>query len=519
MPKNKKNDLDVTRRVALKTAATTGAGIVVSGSIAGAAGNDETIATVERVEAKEQWFSQRAYSLSGNKVLVPKEGGSFPKTTLALQIYRPKAPQEIANIVKSYPATTPIACVCGGHESSNAAIFASSEAVVLDMKNLNSIEFTRDDEGLLVTVGAGVVFRELVEAVKNQRGALPVGTGPGVGVVGYIVNGGLSGYFTRRLGLLGQRVVKATMVTAAGEIRVLTAKDELLTAMMGAGSALGIITDVTIRVAPETVIQSTEQRVFSFKNREQATAFCRGALGIMRDDVLSTEGVSFELVVTGTKALVATLIFFDSFDGSKSDFVKPLEELAAGMELPQVAEFGWSSWYEAAAALWPVINEMKGAPLVTLQHCVGTRGIPEERILKFVSDTMVAEFPLDEAEMSIIEIRTLGGAALTKSKVPSGNCQHQFFIDLITMYDAKNKTLKERQEIAEAVRRVVEKAKTVKGLSVDFSGTHSQPDDPYTSVKSSLIFGTETTANMVKAMKKDLDPSNRFRFHPFTKLL
>ena len=114
MPKNKKNDLDVTRRVALKTAATTGAGIVVSGSIAGAAGNDETIATVERVEAKEQWFSQRAYSLSGNKVLVPKEGGSFPETTLALQIYRPKAPQEIANIVKSYPATTPIACVCGG---------------------------------------------------------------------------------------------------------------------------------------------------------------------------------------------------------------------------------------------------------------------------------------------------------------------------------------------------------------------------------------------------------------------
>jgi FAD/FMN-containing dehydrogenase len=109
----------------------------------------------------------------------------------------------------------------GGHESSNAAIFASSEAVVLDMKNLNSIEFTRDDEGLLVTVGAGVVFRELVEAVKNQRGALPVGTGPGVGVVGYIVNGGLSGYFTRRLGLLGQRVVKATMVTAAGEMNSL----------------------------------------------------------------------------------------------------------------------------------------------------------------------------------------------------------------------------------------------------------------------------------------------------------
>ncbi len=38
-----------------------------------------------------------------------------------------------------------------------------------------------------------------------MRDALPVGTGPGVGVVGYIVNGGLNGYFSRRLGLLGQR--------------------------------------------------------------------------------------------------------------------------------------------------------------------------------------------------------------------------------------------------------------------------------------------------------------------------
>ena len=40
---------------------------------------------------------------------------------------------------------------------------------MLDMKHLNAIEFTRDDEGLLVTAGAGVVVRELVEAVKRYR--------------------------------------------------------------------------------------------------------------------------------------------------------------------------------------------------------------------------------------------------------------------------------------------------------------------------------------------------------------
>jgi cytokinin dehydrogenase len=162
-------------------------------------------------------------------VLKTSEDSAFPATTLSRQIYRPRSAQEIAELVKSSSAKTPIACVCGGHESSNAAMFASSDAIVLDLLHLKSIEFHRDDEGLLVTVGAGVVFRELVEAVKGCQGALPVGTGPGVGVVGYIVNGGLSGYFSRRLGLLGQRVVSLTMVSAAGEVRVLTPEDELLT--------------------------------------------------------------------------------------------------------------------------------------------------------------------------------------------------------------------------------------------------------------------------------------------------
>lgn len=519
MSEDQNPDLDVSRRSALKKAAATGAGLVVGGAVAGVAGDEQASGVVERVEAKEAWFSERAFSLSGNRVLESKSGGSFPGTTLANQIYRPRSVQEIASLVKDSAAAMPIACVCGGHEASNAPLFASTDAIVLDLVHLNSIEFHRDEEGMLVTVGAGVVFRELVEAVKEHHGALPVGTGPGVGVVGYILNGGLSGYFSRRLGLLGQRVVNATIVTASGEVRTLTSEDELLTAMMGAGSALGIVADVTIRVAPEQTIRSTHQRVFGFTAREQAMAFCRDALRIMRNDVFPDDSVSFELVVTGTKAIVATLVFFDTFDGNAADFVKPLEKLATDLKLPLLAESRWASWYEAAAALWPVINEMKGDPLVMLQHSVGTKAVPDEQILDFVSDTIVADAPLDEAQLSIVEIRTLGGAALSSKKLPSGNCHHPFFVDLVAMYDAKNKTLAERQAIADKVQGIVEKAKVVDGLVVDFSGTHSQPDDPNPAVKASVIFGSEEMAEAVRKVKKELDPDNRFRFHPFTKIL
>ena len=361
----------------------------------------------------------------------------------------------------SLPPSTPIACVSGGHESSNAAMVANSDAVVLDLAHLKSIEFHRDGDDALVTVGAGVVFSELVEAVKSQHGALPVGT--------------------------GQRVVRLTMVTPAGDIRVLTAEDELLTAMLGAGSALGIVVDVTIRMDHESVIQSTEQRVVGFEKREQAVDFSRGALRFMRDHVLADESVSMELVVTGGGALVVTVVFYDSFPGSTAEFVKPLEHLAASLKLPEISATRWGSWYEAAAALWPVIAGLKGNPLATLQHCMGTRGDPDDAVLDFISNTVVAEAPLDEAALSLVEIRTLGGAAVSGMKLPSGNCHHSFFVDLITQYDAEDKTAGQRQTIVDLTKAVIDKARDTDGLTIDSDSTRSPSSSDRQRVRRRLL--------------------------------
>jgi FAD/FMN-containing dehydrogenase len=490
----------------------------VAGALAAGTGGGEAQGAVETVAAKEAWAASRAWCLSGNRLVKATGPGPFATTTTARQVWRPGSIAEVVEVVKSLPPTTPIACVCGGHESSNAAIVAASDAVVLDLARLQAIEFATDSGGTLVTVGAGVVFRQLVEAVKAKGGALPVGTGPDVGVVGYVVNGGLSGYFSRRLGLLGQRVESLTVVTAAGEVRVVKAGSELFTALLGAGSALGIVCDVTIRVADGSILRSAEQRVVGFQSRAQAVAFARDALRILRDRVLPTDAVSMELVVTGAKAVVVTVVFYDSFRGDPADFVRPLEELAARLELPIVARATWTTWYEAAAALWPVLAEIKGSPLGMLQHCMGTEGAPDDVILDFIADTVVAEAPLDEAPFSIIEIRTLGGAVIEKTPLPTGNCRHRFFVDVITLYDAKGKTVEEREKIADLTARVVTKARGVRGLAVDFSGTHSQPDDPRQAVEANVIFGTETLADVVRRQKTAFDPADRFRFHPFARL-
>lgn len=105
------------------------------------------------------------------------------------------------------------------------------------------------------------------------------------------------------------------------------------------------------------------------------------------------------------------------------------------------------------------------------------------------------------------------------TRLPTGNCHHTFFVDLITQYDAKDKTCDERQAIVDLTNLVVDQAREVDGLEVDFSGTHSQPDDVDRSASSSVIFGTEAMAETVKALKKRTDPNNRLRFHPFAKFL
>lgn len=513
------SNVRMSRRTALKGAAAGGVGLVASGAL----GESMSIGAAEPPEgltmSNDEWFAQRAWSVSANKVLPKADGTSPAVTSLAKRIHRPRSAEEIAAIVTSLPAMTPIANVCGGHEASGIALVADHDAEVLDLIELKSIDFEKEGDETLVTVGSGVVFRELVEAVKDRGGALPVGTGPGVGVVGYAVNGGLSSYFSRRLGLLGQRAVKMTVVTADGEIRVLTPEDELFTAMLGAGSALGIVVDMTFRMADESAIKGAEQLVFGFQTRAQAVEFSRRAMQFMKEKVIPNDSVSLEIVVTGTKALVATTVFYDTFKGSTAEFVKPLQDLAASLELPTLAQGHWGSWYEAAAALWPVIAEQKGSPLATSYHCAGTVGIPEDEVLDFVGDVMVGEAPLDEAAMSIVEIRTLGGEAQKGRRLPSGNCHHAFFVDLVTLYDASTKSPAERQAIVDLTNRVVDKARAVPGLGVDFSGTHSQPDDIDRSAVAAEIFGSPEMARTIEAQKKRVDPNNRFRFNPFAKFI
>jgi hypothetical protein len=104
-------------------------------------------------------------------------------------------------------------------------------------------------------VEAGVKWGAVL-AMAQRHGLAPLlGSSPTVGVVGYTLGGGL-GWLGRKFGLSADNVVEFELVTADGEIRKASAREnsDLFWGLRGGGGSLGIVTALTIRLFPVTEV-------------------------------------------------------------------------------------------------------------------------------------------------------------------------------------------------------------------------------------------------------------------------
>jgi FAD/FMN-containing dehydrogenase len=101
--------------------------------------------------------------------------------------------------------------------------------------------------GRTARIPAGTLWGEVV-AATSPNGLVSVhGTSATVGVVGYLLRGGVS-FYGRRFGLASNTVRSIELVTADGEHR--TADPELLWAMRGGGGGFGVVTAVEVELFP-----------------------------------------------------------------------------------------------------------------------------------------------------------------------------------------------------------------------------------------------------------------------------
>ena len=127
-----------------------------------------------------------------------------------------------------------------------AGAFPSLEDALLLKLALHD-EVAIDPVARRARVKAGAAWEDVVAAAAPHGLAAPHGSAPDVGVIGYLVGGGLS-WYGRRLGVAANHVRSVEIVTADGELRRVDAASEpdLFWAVRGGGSSFGVVTEVEI---------------------------------------------------------------------------------------------------------------------------------------------------------------------------------------------------------------------------------------------------------------------------------
>jgi FAD/FMN-containing dehydrogenase len=113
-----------------------------------------------------------------------------------------------------------------------------------------------DTRRRLARIPAGTRWGAVIEAAAEHGLAAPHGSSPTVGVVGYLLRGGVS-FYGRRLGLAANSVRALELITADGDLHRAdaSADAELLWAMRGGGGGFGIVTAVELELFPaESVV-------------------------------------------------------------------------------------------------------------------------------------------------------------------------------------------------------------------------------------------------------------------------
>ena len=111
---------------------------------------------------------------------------------------------------------------------------------------------TIDPDRRTARIGAGARWGAVIDAAAEHGLAPLSGSAPGVGVIGYLVNGGVA-LLGRNHGWAAEQIRAFEIVTADGEQQRITGGD-VFWALRGGGSSFGIVTAVEIGLIPLTTV-------------------------------------------------------------------------------------------------------------------------------------------------------------------------------------------------------------------------------------------------------------------------
>ena len=137
----------------------------------------------------------------------------------------------------------PIAVKSGGHSFEG---FSTNEGgMVINVSQMKQVKWISDYE---VEVGAGLKLSEVHDLIYAKGKLLPAGSCGGVGIAGLALGGGY-GFFSRKHGLTCDSLLSLRMVDADGNLKTVSAKDDLMWACRGAGNGnFGVVSSMHFKL-------------------------------------------------------------------------------------------------------------------------------------------------------------------------------------------------------------------------------------------------------------------------------
>jgi FAD/FMN-containing dehydrogenase len=248
------------------------------------------------VPTTADWASLRN-TLAGD-LIQPGSAGYDQASQPAIALFRGIRPQAVARCRTPGDVAETIAFArrfqlpavprSGGHCFAGRS---SSTGIVIDVTPMRSVSVSGD----VVTAGAGARLGEVYGALRGHGLAIPAGCGPDVGIAGLTLGGGF-GILGRQYGLACDRLLKACVVLAGGE--VIDCDDhhneDLFWALRGAGGGhFGVVTSLQFRAVPAplmTVFHLTWRLASAARLIAAWQAWAPGAPAEMAASLLVTAG-------------------------------------------------------------------------------------------------------------------------------------------------------------------------------------------------------------------------------------
>lgn len=251
-------------------------------------------------------------------------------------------------------------------------------------------------------VGAGVLWEQVVEAARPYGLTALHGSSPDVGVVGYLLGGGLS-WYARKHGLAANHVRSIDVVLADGSFVVADREHnrELFWALRGAGGSFGVVTAVEIDLLP---IASVHAGMMVWPQTEAARVLraWRDLTATLPDDITSAfrlmnvpDVPDLPALLRGRRVVVV--------DGVALGDQATAEPLLAGLRAlhPEIDTFG-----PTPAAEILRLHQEPEDPLPVVSDTVTLAELPDAAI----DDLLAVAGPDTPPRLVSIELRHLGGA-------------------------------------------------------------------------------------------------------------